>query len=86
MTSKTESHRETWGARIRSLRQERGLSLNKLARLAEIEQGNLSRIERGIVNSGEEARTRIAAALNVPVGEIWDYPADRQPADTAAAR
>lgn len=72
--SGTKALQQTWGARLRKARQDRGISLSQLARKAEVEQGNLSRIERGLVNSGEDARARLAAALEVGVEEIWSYP------------
>jgi transcriptional regulator with XRE-family HTH domain len=63
-----------WGDGIRGLRQQRDLSLAKLARLADIDQGHLSRIENGASGVGDEARFRLAAALGVRVEEIFCYP------------
>ena len=65
------------GERLRAARHRQGLSLGKLSRLAEIDQGNLSRIERGIVNAGDDARIRLAAALDCRVEDIWVYPDTR---------
>lgn len=63
-----------WGEGIRHLRQQRSLSLTRLARLADIDQGQLSKIENGTCGVGDEARYRIAAALGVRVEEIFKYP------------
>jgi transcriptional regulator with XRE-family HTH domain len=72
--TETKQLQQTWGARLRKARQDAGLSLSQLARAAEVEQGNLSRIENGHVNTGEEARARLAAALGLRVDAIWSYP------------
>lgn len=71
--SGTKALQETWGARLRQTRKDQSISLSQLARAAHVEQGNLSRIERGIVNAGEDARARLAAALCINVEEIWHY-------------
>lgn len=64
-----------WGERIRTLRQERGISANKLSRLADIDHSQLWRVERGEKGLSDEARMRLAAALDVRVEDIFTYPA-----------
>lgn len=66
--------RAEWGAKIRAARQERGLTVSKLARLADVDQGNLSRVERGVQGVSDDMRMRIAAALGVEVSELFAYP------------
>jgi transcriptional regulator with XRE-family HTH domain len=68
--------REHWGKRIRAARQQRGLSLNRLARLLEIDAGNLSRIERGRQRMTDERRVLIARGLGTTVDELFDHPDD----------
>lgn len=63
-----------WGSCIRELREEQDMSLVKLARLAEVDQGQLSKIETGQSGVGDEARYRIAKALGRRVEEIFVYP------------
>lgn len=65
-----------WGKRIREARIARGLSLNGLARVADIDPGNLSRLERGLQGASDEMRVRIAAGVRRPVIELFDYPDD----------
>lgn len=67
-----------WGQRLEVARRNRGLSLGKLAEMAQIDRANLSRIERGLVNSGDDARMRIASALDLRVEDIWAYPDTRE--------
>lgn len=59
------------------------MSLNQLARLLEIDAGNLSRIERGLQRTTEERRNLIAHGLGVPVNQLFDHPEDL-PEDGAA--
>jgi transcriptional regulator with XRE-family HTH domain len=58
---------ETMGERIRALREERGLSQRKLAKLAGINGGYLSLIETGAreVHPSDDVIRRVALALNV---------------------
>lgn len=67
-----------WGANVRSLRLARGLTVVRLARLADIDQGSLSRLENGLINASEETRARVAKALGVEVGAIWNYPKSKK--------
>lgn len=58
------------GQRIRELRRERGWSLQRLAREAELSVGNLSQVERGITSASIKTLDRLARALEVPVSEL----------------
>ncbi len=59
------------GLRIRALRQERGLSQEALADLAEIHRTYLGDIERGKRNPALENLYAIAVALGVSVRELF---------------
>jgi transcriptional regulator with XRE-family HTH domain len=65
------------GTRVRSLRRERGLTLKGLGRLAELSHPFLSQVERGLANPSVTSMERIAAALGVPVSELWSPPRRR---------
>jgi transcriptional regulator with XRE-family HTH domain len=65
------------GTRVRSLRRERGLTLKGLGRLAELSHPFLSQVERGLANPSVTSMERIAAALGVPVAELWSPPRPR---------
>jgi len=65
---------EKIGGRIRALRQSQYpmLSIHRLAVLAEVDPGQLSRAERGLAGLSLAALERIAAALNVSLGALVD--------------
>jgi len=62
------------GSRIRQIRKshEPPWSMNRLALLAEIDPGQLSRAERGLAGLSLPALTRIAALLNLSLAELVD--------------
>jgi len=60
------------GARIRSLRKERGIQLNELAERSQLSSAFLSRLERGRVSTSVANLIRIAQVLEVAVGELFD--------------
>ncbi len=62
------------GARVRSLRHERGLTLKALGRLAGLSHPFLSQVERGLARPSVASVERIAAALDVPVAQLWAPP------------
>ncbi len=61
----------TFGARLRSLRSEMGLSQEEVAHRAGIHVTYLSGIERGRRNPSLKNIRRIALALGVPVRELF---------------
>ena len=58
------------GAAIRVIRQLRGFGLRQLAQLAGISPTQISRIEQEKRGASEDARQRIADALDVPIEAI----------------
>lgn len=60
------------GLRVRLLRVERGWSQEVLAELAGLHRNYVGHIERGEINAGIENLARLAAALDVPVGNLVD--------------
>jgi transcriptional regulator with XRE-family HTH domain len=63
------------GARVRSLRRERGWTLKQLGREAGLSHPFLSQLERGLARPSVGSVERIARALGVPVGLLWSTPA-----------
>ncbi|MBI4718456.1 MAG: LexA family transcriptional regulator [Planctomycetes bacterium] len=61
---------ESVGARLRRLRKERGLSQAELAAGANVNQGYLSAIERGLANPRRRTIDALAVALNLPQGVL----------------
>ena len=58
------------GAAIRRLREERGLSIPRLAELADLDRVSVYRIEIGTRHGNDASRLKIANALGVPLSEI----------------
>ncbi|HEY7073831.1 MAG TPA: XRE family transcriptional regulator [Solirubrobacteraceae bacterium] len=61
----------TIGARVRVLRRERGLTLKALGARAGLSHPFLSQLERGLARPSLGSIERIAAALGVPVADLW---------------
>jgi len=62
------------GRRIRELRKAKGLSLTQLAERADLNDKHLGLVERGEENLTLKSIRKIAAALEVPITEL--FPAD----------
>lgn len=65
------------GLYLRTLRQERGLSLRALAELCELSPNTISLIERGETSPSVSTLHRLATALGVHVSNFFVEPADR---------
>jgi len=66
------SARKTFGRRLRVLREEQGFSQESLAELSGIHRTYVSSIERGERNVGFDNILKIAAALEVPPGSLFE--------------
>jgi transcriptional regulator with XRE-family HTH domain len=71
------------GARIRELREKKGVSQEALAALCNLHRTYIGLIERGERNLSLSAIETVAGALDVPVAELFQ---DVQPAVRAKAR
>ncbi len=60
------------GRRIRAFRLERDVTLDQLAEKARLTKGQLSKIENGKVSCPVSTLTRVASALGVHVGTLFD--------------
>lgn len=63
------------GRRIRELRKAKGLSLAQLAERADLNDKHLGLVERGDENLTLKSIRKIAAALDVPIADL--FPADQ---------
>jgi transcriptional regulator with XRE-family HTH domain len=61
-----------FGARIRELRKDAGISQEKLAELAELHRTYVSSVERGKRNASLTSIERIAKALNVSLSRLFE--------------
>ncbi len=59
------------GPRLRHLRLEKGLTVEALAKAAGLDNGFVSRLERGTKRPSVETVLRLSAALGVPVGLLF---------------
>jgi transcriptional regulator with XRE-family HTH domain len=60
------------GKKIRALRTERDITLDQLAQEVKLTKGQLSKIENGKVSCPVSTLTRVASALGVHVGTLFD--------------
>lgn len=61
------------GARIKELRQKRGLSQNDLSIKIEVDPKHISRLETGINFPSAETFEKLAKALNVEIKDLFDF-------------
>lgn len=61
-----------FGARVRELRKDAGISQEKLAELAELHRTYVSGVERGERNASLTSIARIAKALNVSLSKLFE--------------
>ena len=71
-----EDWRSRFGAKVRSIRLDRGITQEALAGSAEIDLTYLGGIERGRRNPSLLVIVRIASALEVAPAELFGSPAD----------
>jgi transcriptional regulator with XRE-family HTH domain len=64
------------GLHLRTLRNDRGLSLRALAELCELSANTISLIERGITSPSVSTLDRLARALGVPIASIFTEPGE----------
>jgi transcriptional regulator with XRE-family HTH domain len=67
----TEQASPNVGARLRDLRQQRGLSLRALAELCELSPNTISLIERGATSPSVSTLQRLATALGTPITSFF---------------
>lgn len=60
------------GPQIRKLRQNKALTLSRLAKMSEVSAGMLSQVERGLANPSIRVLERIRTALGVPLTALLD--------------
>jgi transcriptional regulator with XRE-family HTH domain/uncharacterized cupin superfamily protein len=66
------------GQRLRTLREERGVSMRSLARRSGLSANALSMIERGLTSPSVSTLTKLATALEVPIMAFFRQEPDRQ--------
>ena len=62
-----------FGNRLRKLRLEKGLSQQELAFAADVELSQISRIERGVINTSISQVFNIADAMEMHPSKLFDF-------------
>jgi transcriptional regulator with XRE-family HTH domain len=62
------------GARLRDARLRQGLTIDHVARLANVTKGFVSRLERDMTSPSVATLVAICAVLSIPVGELFSAP------------
>lgn len=63
---------ETFAANVRRLREERGLTQERLAELADLHMTDIARIETGRRDPGVKVVAKLAHGLSVPTGALLE--------------
>jgi transcriptional regulator with XRE-family HTH domain len=64
---------KAFGNQLRAIRQEKGFSMRELAMQADMEYSQLSKIERGVINTTISTVHALATALEVPEKVLFDF-------------
>lgn len=67
------------GARIRALRKERGLTIERLGELSGVSVGIVSQIERGKANPSFTTLAQLSHGLDIPVGRLFHVAEQNSP-------
>lgn len=62
-----------FGKNLKKIRQEKGFTQEKLAFTIGVEISQISRIERGILNTSISTAEAIAKALDIPVKDLFNF-------------
>lgn len=76
-----ESSKRLLGARIKSIRETKKLTQEKLSEKVDINPVYLSNIERGMANPTLDLFLRLAKALDVEMWELFDFGHEVSPAE-----
>ena len=61
-----------FGANVRKYRSEKGLTMNQLAVLCDVELGTISTVERGVVNCTISTAYAISNALEITIDKLLE--------------
>lgn len=68
-----EAYCKSFGEQLRKLRLTKGISMRKLAAEADMEYSQLSKIERGIINTTISTAYTLSETLDIPMKEFFDF-------------
>lgn len=64
---------KSFGTQVRKKRNEKEMSMEKLAHLCEMEYSQISRIELGQINTSINTAKKISDALKIEVKDLFDF-------------
>jgi len=72
----SEEYCKAFGVHLRKLREKKGIGMRQFALIAEMEYSQLSKIERGVTNPTISTVLALAAALELPHSDLFDFKFD----------
>ena len=63
----------SFGANVRRIRMSKNMSMEDLAFASDMEYSQISRIERGLINTKISTANKIAKSLKIPIKELFDF-------------
>jgi len=72
MQAISEEHKK-FGQHLKQLREEKGLSLNMFCYENDLSKGEISKIERGIVDFRFSTLIKVAQCLEIPLSKLFEY-------------
>ncbi len=64
---------KNFGVRLRKLRKQKGFTQEILANEVGVEISQISRIERGLLNTSISLANAISKALDIPIKDLFDF-------------
>lgn len=64
---------EAFGTNLKKMRKEKGITQEKLAFSIGVEISQISRIERGLLNTSLSTAEAIAVSLDIPIKELFNF-------------
>lgn len=68
-----ESFCKAFGSHVRTLREQKGISMHELAREIDVEYKQVYRIEHGLINTSISMVLALAQGLDVPIPELFSF-------------
>lgn len=68
-----DAYCKAFGSQLRKLRLTKGISMRKLALQADMEYSQLSKIERGVINTTISTVYVLSEALDIPTKDFFDF-------------
>ncbi|WP_343069110.1 helix-turn-helix transcriptional regulator [Hyunsoonleella aquatilis] len=62
-----------FGANLRRIRKSKKMSMEDLSHVADMEYSQISRIERGVINTKISTVNALARALEIPVKDLFEF-------------